>query len=83
MSVQLVHSGGCGAHTVKPARLTFQSWARRTNSYTSGHIELAMRLALRFAKETPTAAKLAAEFPMTRATAYRWVRRLKDAKGEA
>lgn len=84
MGVMLVHSGGCGAHTVKPERQRrFQSWSSREDSYTGGHIELAMRIALRFAKATPTASQIAAEFPMSRATAYRWVRRLKDAKGEA
>lgn len=84
MAVMLVHSGGIAAHHGKPNRSPrFDCWANRDDGYISGHVELAMRLALRFAKSTPTAAQLAAEFPMSRATAYRWVRRLKDAKGEA
>ena len=47
-------------------------------------VSLAMRIGLRYAnRPTPTAEQLALEYPMSRATAYRYVRALKDAKGEA
>lgn len=44
--------------------------------------ELCMRIAIRFAKSDPTPLDIAEAFPMSRASAYRYLRALRDAKGQ-
>lgn len=47
-----------------------------------GMIFTAVRLALSFAHRPPTVVQLQQQFGMSRATAYRWVRAFKVARGE-
>lgn len=45
------------------------------------HAELAFRLAGEFPNRVPTPVELIDRYGMHRATAYRWVRAMKDARG--
>lgn len=60
------------------------AWGSRAEAapLTERATELAMRIAFRFADSDPTPEQLAAEFPMSRASAYRYLRMLRDAKGQ-
>ena len=49
----------------------------------SGSVFVACRIAMKYAHRIPTPQELMAELGMTRATAYRWVRAFKDARGVA
>lgn len=44
-------------------------------------IHLAMRIALTYLARNPTAEELQSKFGMSRATAYRWVAAMRDARG--
>lgn len=50
-----------------------------------GHAQTftAVRIALAYPERTPTPTQLQDRFGMSRATAYRWVRAFKAAKGES
>lgn len=47
------------------------------------YIYTAIRIADKYRHRTPTVADLIADFGMHRATAYRWLRAIKDARGLA
>lgn len=61
------------------------SWKDNTHGDCSAtstlSIELAFRVAVKYAHRLPTPDELIAEFGMSRATAYRWVRAMKNARG--
>lgn len=50
---------------------------------TTGVIYVAVKLAAKYSHRLPTVEELRSEFGMCRATAYRWLRAMKDARGEA
>lgn len=45
------------------------------------HLFIAVRIADRFRDQIPSKEALISEFGMNRATAYRWIRAIKDARG--
>lgn len=48
---------------------------------THGTIELACRIAAAFPRRVPGVTELRTRFGMSRATAYRWVRAIRNARG--
>jgi transposase-like protein len=60
-------------------------WTDETVTQSSGtssnYIEMAIRIADRYGRRFPTVGQLQNDFGMHRATAYRWVRAMKNARG--
>lgn len=57
-----------------------ESFGGPRNSSCVG-IEIAFRVVLRYGGKVPTPQQLCNDFGMTKCTAYRWVRGMKNAKG--
>lgn len=62
------------------------SYQREVNLGVSSYsanmgMHIAMRIALAYAGRNPTAAELQDRFGMSRATAYRWLAAMKEARG--
>lgn len=58
-------------------------FTRDTPFGANAGIYWAMRLAVKYVHRTPDWSEVRRDFGCSRATAYRWVRAMKDAKGEA
>lgn len=66
--------------------MSAQPWTEEKGGprhYTSVTIEMAFRAAYRWPSRLPTWQELVEEYGMNRATAYRWIRAMKDARGIA
>lgn len=65
----------------RAVRLETYTWSSGTNPNTaSTQVLLACRIALRYAKRGPTHHDLMRDFGMSKATAFRWVNSIREAR---